>query len=170
VRHLDAGSYTLLIHDHSTFHNFHFSGPGVDVMTDIDFVGDKTFTVTLTDGTYFFQCDPHNGQMHGQFTVGTVTAPPPAPTPAVGKLSGGIGPGKTFRLSPLGGLSAGKAKVTIADRSATDGFRLSGPGIAKATGVKFKGTVTWTVTFKAGRYVYGSARNAKLRRAFTVSG
>src|ERR1700674_1267928 len=72
VTHLNAGTYTLVVHDHSAFHNFDLSGPGVSVATDVDGVGDKTFTVTFVDGTYFFQCDPHSNQMHGQFTVGTV--------------------------------------------------------------------------------------------------
>ena len=79
ISHVDAGTYTLVLHDHSSFHNFHLSGPGVDVSSDIEATGDKTFTITLTDGTYFFQCDEHVAQMHGQFTVGAVTTPPPAP-------------------------------------------------------------------------------------------
>src|SRR5256885_10936328 len=41
------------------------------------FRSDQTFTVTFVDGTYFFQCDPHSNQMRGQFTVGSVTTPPP---------------------------------------------------------------------------------------------
>jgi hypothetical protein len=104
VTHLDTGTYTLLVHDHSTFHNFHLSGPGnVDVQTPVDFVGDQTFTVTLVDGQYFFQCDPHSSQMKGNFTVGTFTAPTPKPPPpAPQKLAGTIGPGASFRLGPLG--------------------------------------------------------------------
>jgi plastocyanin len=167
VKHLDPGTYTLLIHDHSSFHNFHFSGPGVDVASDVDFVGDRTFTVTLTDGTYFFQCDPHAGQMRGKFTVGAVTEPAPAAPPT--RLTAGLGPGKAFSLRPAAGLSAGKAIVTVNDRSAADGFRLGGPGVSKSTGVKFRGKVTWTVTLRAGTYTFGSSRNAKLRRSFTVS-
>jgi hypothetical protein len=73
VKHLDAGTYTLVIHDHSSFHNFHLDGPGVDAASGVDEIADETFTVRLVDGTYFFQCDAHVGQMHGKFTVGTVT-------------------------------------------------------------------------------------------------
>src|ERR1700682_4645905 len=47
VTHLAAGTYTLLVHDHSSLHNFDLSGPGVSVSTDIEGVGDKTFTVTF---------------------------------------------------------------------------------------------------------------------------
>lgn len=167
VVHLDAGTYTLRVNDHSTFHNFHLSGPGnVDVSTTPDFVGLQDFTVTLVDGQYFFQCDPHSSQMKGNFTVGTFTAPTPAPAPAAQKLAASIGPGASFRLGPLGGVSSGKTVITVSDRSAKDGFRLTGPGVAKSTGAKFRGTVKWTVTLKAGTYSYGGS---KTRKRFTVS-
>lgn len=171
VKHLDPGTYTLVIHDHSAFHNFDFSGPGVAVTTDVDTVEDKTFTITLTDGTYFFQCDPHSAQMRGNFTVGTVTtttAPTPTPAPAPTKASASVaGSASSFR--PSSGLSAGTFAIAVNDRSATDGFRLSGPGVSKATGAAFRGKVTWTVKLRAGRYSYGSALHPKLRHTFTVS-
>ena len=171
VTHLDAGTYTLNLQDHSAFHNFHLGGPGVDVSTSVDAVENKTFTVTLTDGTYFFDCDPHSSQMKGSFTVGTVsTPPPPPPVPAPVKLAASIGAGSKATLKPLAGLAAGKTVVTVKDTSATDGFRLAGPGVSKATGKAFRGTVTWTVTLRPGRYSFGSVRITKLRRTFTVSG
>ena len=71
VTHLDTGTYTLVVHDLSDEHDFHLSGPGVDVLTDVEFVGDKTFTITVKDGTYNYVCDPHSPRMHGQFTVGS---------------------------------------------------------------------------------------------------
>lgn len=176
VTHLAAGTYTLLVHDHSALHNFDLNGPGVAVATGVDPVGDQTFTVTLVDGTYFFQCDEHVAQMHGSFTVGSVTTRPPAPTPtptplpAARPLAGSIGPGAKFGLAPAKGLAAGRFRIKVSDRTATDGFRLAGPGVTRATGVKFLGSVTWTVTLKAGTYSYGSARNTKLRRTLTISG
>ena len=57
VQHLDAGTYTLLVHDLSELHNFHLTGPGVDVSTPVEQTGDFTFTITLSDGTYTFVCD-----------------------------------------------------------------------------------------------------------------
>jgi plastocyanin len=173
VKHLDAGTYTLVVHDHSAFHNFDLSGPGVAVTTDVDAVVDKTFTITLTDGTYFFQCDPHAAQMRGSFTVGSVTTtttttPTPTPAPAPTNVSASIaGSASSFR--PSSGLSAGTFAITVNDRSATDGFRLSGPGVSKATGAKFRGKVTWKVKLSAGRYSYGSALHPKLRHTITVS-
>jgi plastocyanin len=177
VTRLERGSYTLVVHDHSDFHNFRLSGPGVDVATEVQGTGDATFTVTLTDGTYVFQCDPHAAQMRGRLTVGTVATPPTTtttapttPTPAVAtKLVAAIGPGAKVSLSPASGLSAGSFAITVQDRSATDGFRLAGPGVTKTTGKAFMGTVTWRVSLQAGKYVFGSASRPTLRRAFTVS-
>ena len=172
VSHLDPGTYTLLVHDHSSFHNFHFSGPGVDVSSDVDGIGDKTFTVTLTDGTYFFQCDPHSSQMHGKFTVGsatTTTTPPPTPPRSVPvKLAAAVTSTGKISLRPTAGLSAGTFAITVADRSATDGFRFAGPGVARATGVVFRGTVTWRVKLQAGRYTFRSVRHPTLRGSVVV--
>jgi plastocyanin len=66
-----AGTYTLKVEDKSDQHNFHLTGPGVDnVVTDVGFVGDKTATVTLKQGTYTYQCDPHaSSGMKGTFEV-----------------------------------------------------------------------------------------------------
>jgi hypothetical protein len=169
VTHLNAGTYTLVVHDHSALHNFDLSGPGVSAATDIAGVGDQTFTINLVDGTYFFQCDEHPTTMKGKFTVGAVTTPPPpTPTPATA-LTASIGPGAKISLKPSSGLSAGKFRIKVSDRSATDGFRLAGPGVTRSTSAKFKGTVTWAVTLKAGKYTFGSLRHPKLRRTFTVS-
>ena len=41
--------------------------------------------------------------------------------------------------------------------------------MSKATGKAFKGTVTWTVNLKAGRYTFGSALKPKARKTVTVS-
>jgi hypothetical protein len=170
VTHLDPGTYTLTLHDHSSFHNFHLSGPGVDASTEVDFIGDKSFTVTFTDGTYFFNCDPHSSQMKGTFTVGTVVTPPaPAPSPAPARLAASIGPGTAFSLRPAGRLAAGKAVITVRDRSASDGFRLSGPGLVRSTGAAFRGTVSWKVSLRAGRYSFGSVKHPLQRRVVTVS-
>jgi plastocyanin len=66
-----AGTYTLKVEDKSASHNFHLIGPGVDEkVTDVGFVGDKTVTVTLKQGTYTYQCDPHaSSGMKGTFEV-----------------------------------------------------------------------------------------------------
>jgi len=58
----------------------------------------------------------------------------------------------------------------VTDRTAADGFRLSGPGVAKATGIAFRGAATWKVSLKAGTYTYRAVRHPKLRGSFTLSG
>jgi len=64
-----AGTYTLTVDDQSNGHNFHLTGDGVDVKTDVAAVGKQTFQVTLKPGTYRFQCDPHASSMNGTLTV-----------------------------------------------------------------------------------------------------
>jgi plastocyanin len=64
------GSYQLTVDDLSSAHNFHLTGPGVDVSTDVSGEGPETFTVELAAGTYEFVCDPHAFSMNGSFEVG----------------------------------------------------------------------------------------------------
>ena len=63
-----AGKIKLVINDRANVHNFHLTGPGVNVKTSVSAVGTKTFSITLKKGTYKFICDPHPF-MKGSFTV-----------------------------------------------------------------------------------------------------
>jgi hypothetical protein len=164
VTHLDPGTYTLTVADHSDFHNFHLTGPGVDVSTTPEFVGTQTFTITLSDGTYAYQCDPHSSRMHGTFTVGVVTTPPPPVAPQRAEVSVG-----STAVSFPRGLKAGPVRLVVHDRSRADGYLLRGPGVAKSTAARFTGTVTWSVTLRAGSYTVGSAKRPRLRRIVTIS-
>jgi plastocyanin len=67
---LKAGDYTLVVDDKATNHNFHLTGPGVDVATEVGEEGEKTFQIKLQPGEYRFVCDPHASSMNGSFTVG----------------------------------------------------------------------------------------------------
>lgn len=68
---LAPGSYTLVVNDQSSSHNFHLTGPGgVDVATDVGAEGEESFDVELEAGEYTFVCDPHASQMRGTFNVG----------------------------------------------------------------------------------------------------
>ncbi len=168
VTHLDPGTYTLVVHDHSDLHDFHLFGPGgVNVSTDVGAIGDFTFTVTLVDGVYRFVCDPHNTIMHGTFTVGTPPPPPPVPAPA--RLAASVGPGARIGITGTAGVSAGKAIITVRDASKIDNFHLVGPGVNRATGIGFRGKVTWAVTLKAGRYTFRSDRHKALRGSLLVA-
>ncbi len=170
VTHLDAGTYTIKVHDLSTIHNFHLTGPGVDMTTPVDTDAEATWTVTLQDGTYKYVCDAHPTVMRGSFTVGAVTTPPPAT-----KLTGSVGPGRTISLRFAGGgrvtVLAGtdNVAVTVNDRSRTDNFHLIGKGVNKATGVRFRGRVVWNLGLVPGKYVYRSDKHRALRRSFIVS-
>lgn len=64
-----AGKIRLVVSDKSSIHNFHLTGPGVNVKTGVSSTGSKTFTITLKKGTYKFVCDPHATSMKGSFTV-----------------------------------------------------------------------------------------------------
>ena len=63
-----AGKTKIVVNDKADDHNFHLTGPGVNVKTSVAAKGVKTFTVTLKKGTYKFVCDPHLF-MKGSFTV-----------------------------------------------------------------------------------------------------
>jgi plastocyanin len=170
VSHLAAGTYTIVVHDQSDIHNFHLFGPGgVNVATDVDFVGDKTFTVSFGDGAYTIVCDAHPASMKGSFTVGstppttTTTSTPPAPRP----LTLALGPGR--RISAPARLASGRYAVTVRDLSAVDDLHLKGTGVDRKTGIAFKGTAHWTLTLKRGTYRAFSDAHRSLVRTVIVS-
>ena len=66
---LKPGVYTITVRDKSNFHNFHLKGAGMNKLTSVSFVGNKTWTVTLKKGKYSYVCDPHATMMKGSFTV-----------------------------------------------------------------------------------------------------
>jgi plastocyanin len=170
VAHVDAGAYTILVHDRSAEHNFHLSGPGVNQSTDIEGIGDSTWTVTLTDGIYTYQCDPHFTSMRGRFAVGSAQLPPPTAT-----LNGRVGPGRTISVRRQDGSKATvlngvtSIRLVVSDRSKTDNFHLTGNGVNKATGVGFRGRVTWNLKVSTGVYRFRSDRHKSLRGSFSVT-
>ena len=161
VTSLDPGTYDIEVHDLSQEHNFHLTGPGVDQATAVGSVQDALWTVTFVNGTYRFQCDAHSTTMRGRLTVGTVAAPPTA-------IKASVGPKLKITLQPKS-VTAGRAKITVTDRSRTDNFHLVGPGVNRRTGVAFRGRVTWSVTLRAGRYTYRSDKHKRLRGALAVT-
>ena len=64
-----AGKVKIVVADRSSSHNFHLTGPGVNVTTSVGGTGTKTFSVTLKKGTYRYVCDPHASVMRGSFTI-----------------------------------------------------------------------------------------------------
>jgi hypothetical protein len=170
VTHLDPGTYTIVVLDQAVEHNFHLFGEGVDQRTVVETTSTETWTVTFLDGkTYRYVCDPHNLSLRGSFTVGNV--PPPPKPPA--KLSGKVGPGKTISLKNAAGtrvksLAAATYRLTVRDLTKVDNFHLVGPGVNRKTKVAGKGTATWTLALRAGKYSYRSDKTRRLRGTFTV--
>jgi len=70
---LAPGAYTIDVSDMASIHNFHLQGPGVDKATSVPGTGSDTWDITLSEGEYSFQCDPHAPYMNGSFSV--MTAP-----------------------------------------------------------------------------------------------
>jgi hypothetical protein len=168
VKHLDPGTYSLTVHDLSDEHNFHLSGPGVDVSTDILFIGDQTFTITVKDGTYTFVCDAHPTRMQGLFTAGSTPPPTTTPSPPAAKpVTLRVGPGRA--LTAPARLAAGRYAITVRDTSATDNLHVKGPGLDRKTGVAFKGQTRWTVTLKTGSYRVFSDAHRTLARTIRVA-
>lgn len=69
VTSLKRGTYRIVVNDNSRIHNFHLTGPGLNMMTTVRQIGRKTWNVTLKRGTYNFVCDPHASAMKGSFRV-----------------------------------------------------------------------------------------------------
>ena len=167
VTQLDPGDYTITIKNLSPSleHNFHMTGPGgVNMSSPFDNTT-VTWNLTLVDGIYKCKCDAHPTKMKGSIHVGP---PPPAPV----KLTGKVGPRKTISLkkgaSAVKSLVAGQYKIAVSDVTKADNFHLTGPGVNKKTGVKFKGTASWTLTLKRGKYTFRSDATKKLKRTFSV--
>ena len=81
ITQIPPGTYTVVIKDMASEHNFHLTGPGgFDMSTDVDAVGTFTWTVNFQVGTYHYQCDPHATAMKGDLTVDP-SAPLPGSTP-----------------------------------------------------------------------------------------
>ena len=129
---LDPGTYAITVRDRSDFYNFRLSGPGVYRFTELEFVGEVTWTVTLGEGRYRFICDPYSSSMMGNFNVGNV--PPPAaatttaaaatktaPKPAAATTTARLDPGRrAIIFVPRGGrLSAVQYMLTYHPSSTT---------------------------------------------------
>jgi plastocyanin len=159
VTQLAPGTYDIAVSDRAESHNFHLRGPGVDMSTPIDAKQETTWTVTIGTGIYTYVCDAHSSQMRGYFLAGAI-----APT----TFTGSVGPKKTISLKPRSSLP-GPAVITVNDRSKTDNFHLTGPGVNKKTGVKTRGKATWAVALQPGLYSYKSDKTKRLRGSFVVN-
>ena len=99
----------------------------------------------------------------------------PAALASTPKLTGTVGPGYTITLTKAGKkvtkLKAGKYTFVINDKASIHSYGLDGPnGFAKDfTSVSFKGTKTFTVTLKRGKYkFYCQAHESSMKGHFAV--
>ena len=71
VKTIKAGTYTVVIHDDSSLHNYELDGPHGKswTFTKVPFIGTKTFTLKLLPGKYKAYCVMHESTMFHHFTV-----------------------------------------------------------------------------------------------------
>ncbi len=103
-----------------------------------------------------------------RFITALTGSPPP------NAITATVGPDRTLYLKTAYGelvtaLEAGDYTLTVADVSRTANLHLSGPGVNVATGVRFRGTKTWTLRLRPGTYRFRSDRwKSRLKGAFVV--
>jgi hypothetical protein len=155
-KHVDvipAGQYELLVHDLSAEHNFVLGNRGSQALvaqTEGPFVGDQTFTINLTQGSYAYACSPHFEVMFGRFQVSAAPTPAQTTTSLTARVTS-----RAVSISSRD-VTAGAFKLTVSDRSKTRNFHVVGPGVNKKTSKGFTGSVTWRLQLAAGTYRFGS--------------
>jgi hypothetical protein len=60
-------------------------------------------------------------------------------------------------------LEPGRYTLVVNDASRSDNFHLAGPSVNKRTGIRFTGTMRWTVELRPGTYRYRSDRSPSKR-------
>jgi plastocyanin len=89
------------------------------------------------------------------------------------RLFGEVGPEFEISLHDAQGnrvtkLDPGTYVIEVEDKSDFHSFHLEGPGVDERTDTTFTGKVTWTVTFRDGRYTYHCDPHPSLAGSFTV--
>jgi hypothetical protein len=165
---IPPGTYTIRVVDDATEHNFHLSGPGVDMATDTGGVSTPTWTVTFQPGSqYKFVCDTHFDFMYGNFQ-----------TSGAAGSSGGSSSGGTSGGASSGGSSSGGTSSSGGSTTASLSGTLAGTvGSAGKLTLALKGKAVSKL--KAGRYkitvvdkspAKGFVLQEKGHSAITVSG
>ena len=158
VSRLAPGTYDIVVRDRSRLHNFHLASnddPTVDFRTELDFVGEMTFTVTFRDETrYAYACEPHWQTMNGEFFVSLRPPPPPPPPPPPVLRAGVTRGGRPFVAKRR--VEAGSYRLVVQDSSRRANFHIRGSGVNRRTARRFTGTKRWTVELARGRYRFGT--------------
>ena len=71
VKTLKAGTYTVVIHDDASIHNYELDGPHGKswTFTSVPFKGTKTLTIKFVAGAYKAYCSAHESTMFQHFKV-----------------------------------------------------------------------------------------------------
>jgi hypothetical protein len=96
-----------------------------------------------------------------------VGPPPPKLYGAVGKLGTQVTL-KDARGHAVARLKPGWYTLTISDASASQRFRLFGPGIDRSTSRAFVGTAIWGINLHKGTYRYQTVGRTTASRRFSV--
>jgi NitT/TauT family transport system substrate-binding protein len=91
---------------------------------------------------------------------------------ATGTLEASIRKGVAVRFAgqPAEKLDPGKYKLIVTDASKTAGFKITGPGVNKSTGIAKTGNVIFDVTLSPGKYVFTSVGKGPVSKGhFAVS-
>ncbi len=90
--------------------------------------------------------------------VAAAALPAALAAPSARKLTATVGPGFTIAVQQNGRkvtrLPTGVYTIQVRDRSSSHNFKLQGPGVERATTIRFVGTKTWRVTLKRGVYSF----------------
>jgi hypothetical protein len=170
---LSPGTYTVVVDDRPTIHNFHLASnddPTVDFRTELAFVGQESFTVSFkNDNEYAYAWEPHWQTMNGSFLVTDAPPPPPPPPPPrpVWTLKAAVSAAGAVRLSSPS-VRSGRYRIVVSNRSSKANFHLAGRGVNKRTGMRFKGLTTWRVRLARGTYRYGSDHQGRLKKRLRV--
>jgi hypothetical protein len=150
VTSLAPGTYTVNVSDMSTLHNFRLSGPGVDQATDVATTSTATWTVTLSAGSYHFQCDAHPTMLHGDFAVGsgggTTTTAPTTTAPTTTTTGTTTGTGTTTTTSAT---TTSPGSTSPATTTATTATRTTTTTAATSAAVKLTARLTKVVATRS---------------------
>jgi hypothetical protein len=76
---------------------------------------------------------------------------------------------RTWKGRPISTLEARRLySIVVTDSSGAENFHLTGKGVDRHTGLAFRGSVRWKITFARGLYRYRSDAHPRLQRSFTV--
>jgi plastocyanin len=139
---IPPGTYTIRVIDDADIHNFHLSGPGVDMTTGVEGTASPTWTVTFqAGGSYTFWCDIHPDFMTGSFIASGAGSSSGASSssgvsPSAGSSSGSTSSPGASQTSPLRGTLTG----TVDARGALKLVR-QGTAVSRLRSGRYKITV-----------------------------